>query len=398
MPNDVVIADEPQEVNTLDFLNKSIEEPTEVAPIVEEEAEAEAEEQPDNLILEEKPAIDDDEFKFVTPFKKSEVLKAYPDIFKKFPDMEQKIYKGQAYEEVFPTVKEAKESKEHLEVLERAEAALFSGDLTDILKSVKNEDDEAFKRIVEGFLPTINNLDRTSYVHVIGNVGKYFIENIVGEANRFPKDSDQQRQLMLSAATLNQYLFGTTQYTPPTKLAKEVTDGDKKLKAREQELLSQRFSEIQSDLVERTQNQIKATINKYIDPKESMSMYVRSKAIDDCMKLLDQNIGSDEAFKAKLDRSWANVIESNFAKASQEQVRTAYLGRVQSVLLDIIKKVRADAMSGMNGSPRKKLDEEEEDQPVKKSLGKSSPTNRGHDDGPRRGESTAAYLNRTLGS
>lgn len=392
MPNDELI--EQPKVDTLDFLNDDLEDQQDKSvPIQEDQKE---EEESEELELNEEESEKEEtpeDLEFIVPFKKSDVAKAYPGIFKKFPDMERKIYKGEKYEEVFPTIKDATEARERLEVLERAEASLFLGDLTDIFKAVKSEDEESFKRIADNVLGSIEKVDRSAYIHLIGNIGKFFIQNIVNEANRHPKDSEPQKNLMLGALVLNQYLFGSSQWTPPARLSKEITEDDKKLQEKEKEFLQQRFSEVQMDLVERTTSIVVNTIQKYIDPKETMSAYVRAKAVEDCKQLLDKQIQADESFKNKLDHLWSGVIESNFSKEAQEQVKNAYLGKVKSLLAEVIKKVRNEALSGSSVAIQKKKKEPEKFS----DPGKTAPVKRGNDDGPRRGESTKAFLDRVLG-
>jgi len=396
---DIDIVDSPK-VDTLDFVNQELDKEQE-AP-AKEEALAEigdADGAKDDEIIDdlaELPEIKDDEISFGEPFKRSEVIKAYPDIFKKFPDLEKKIYRGEKYEEIFPTLKDANDAKERAETLSGAEQLLFAGDVTDILKSVRNEDEEAFKRIVENFLPTIERLDKSVYLHVMGNVGRFFIKNMLAEAQRFGKDTEQYKALVGSATIQNQFLFGNSQFQELVPLAKPVSEGDKRVSEREQQLINQRFVEVRDDLIERADNAITATINKYIDPRESMSSYVRAKAVDDVKRLLDNAIGNDTRFKGNLDHLWQNLIAQDFNKSAQEAIKNAYFNKAKTLLFDIIKKVRSEALSGKATTTARSKDNDNEPERERKDRAQSAAPKRGQEE-RRKGESTIDYLNRVAG-
>jgi hypothetical protein len=390
MPNDVQIT-ETAPVDTLDFINEQLDKEPETAL-----AETTPDKPVDEIEISEAPEIKEDEISFVEPFKRSEVVKKFPTLFKDFPDLERKIYKSEKYEEIFPTLKDANEAKDRSETLESAESLLFAGDLTDILKSVRNEDEEAFKRIVENFPSAIERLDKSTYLQLLGNAGRFFIKNMLNEGSRFPQNSDQYKALVGSATILNQFLFGNSQFQDLAPIAKPVTEADNRISEREQQLITQRFNEIQSDLIERADNAITAKINELIDPKELMTQYVRAKAVDDAKKLLDQQINSDERFKQNLDRLWQNLIAQDFSKAAQEAIKTAFYNKARTLILDVIRKVRNEALSG---KATKKVAAEPDDEPVTPRRANTAAPQRGqsNNEGKRKGESTSDYLNRMLG-
>lgn len=388
---DIDIVDAPK-VDTLDFVNQELDKEPEKALAEVEPAEPVADEIAD---LEEVPEIKEDEISF-DAFKRSDVVKKYPQIFKEFPDLERKIYRGEKYEEIFPTLKDANEAKDRADTLASAEQLLFAGDLTDILKSVRNEDEEAFKRIVDNFPAVIEKLDKSTYLQLLGNAGRYFIKNMLGEANRFGQQTDQYKALVGSATILNQFLFGNSQFQDIAPISKPVSDADNKISEREAQLTQQRFIEVRDDLIERADNAITATINKYIDPKESMTPYIRSKAVDDVKRQLDSSIANDERFKNNLDRLWQDLIAKDFNKGAQEAIKAAYFNKAKTLLFEIIKKVRGEALSGKIQAPRKQAADDEPNNEPQRVRANTAAPKRGQDE-RRKGESTSEYLNRMLG-
>lgn len=393
---DIDIVDSPK-VDTLDFVNQELEK----SPIKEEVlVEVEPDKQDEDVIdepVDDLVDIKEDEISFDGPFKRSDVIKKYPQIFKEFPDLEKKIYRGEKYEEIFPTLKDANEAKDRANTLSNAEAMLFAGDVTDILKSVRNEDEEAFKRVVENFLPTVERLDKSVYLQLMGNTGRFFIKNMLGEAQRFGQESEQSKALVGSARILNQFLFGNSQFQELVPIAKPVNESDKRINEREQQLISQRFVEVRDDLIERADNAITATINKYIDPRDSMSSYIRSKAVEDVKRQLDSAIGNDARFKSNLDHLWNGLVTQDFAKSAQEAIKNAYFNKAKTLLFDIIKDVRGKALADKR-SPVLKVSGEEDNEPQRERPNRatSAAPKRGQEE-RRKGESTIDYLNRVAG-
>ena len=383
-------------VDTLDFVNQELEkEPVKEEALAEVETEKEIVEQDAELAeLEETPEIKEDEITF-DEFKRSDVVKKYPTLFKEFPGLEKKIYKTEKYEEIFPTLKDANEARERSETLENAESLLVAGDTTDILKSLRNQDEEAFKRVVDNFLPTVEQLDRTVYLQLMGNTGRFFIKNMLAEAQRFGQQTEQYKALVGSAQILNQFLFGNSQFQDIQPISKPVTDADKRISEREQQLIQQRFTEVRDDLIQRADNAITAKINELIDPKNSMTPYVRAKALDDAKRQLDNQIGSDDRFKQNLDRLWQNLISQDFSNSAKEQIKTAYYNKARTLILDVIKKVRNEALSGKSAPIKKVV--ETDDEPVTPRRANTAAPKRGQQDERKKGESTSEYLNRMLG-
>src|SRR6187399_41792 len=85
----------------------------------------------------EETETETDELEFVNVPRKKEILKEFPEIFKKFPGMERALYKEAQYAELFPTMQEAKDAKEELRNLKGVESEIMNGDIESVLRSVK---------------------------------------------------------------------------------------------------------------------------------------------------------------------------------------------------------------------------------------------------------------------
>ncbi len=410
MANDLTIQDTPSAVDTLKFLNTELG--TDTTPL-DEEADVDDGEKVKRTIAEKSDEDDkedklelvenvEDEDDFRPSPSKKAILAEFPELFKKFPQIERAIYRDKAYSELFPSIEEAKNVIERAETLSNTEAKIAKGEIGDILSSIKSEDNDSFLRIVDNFLPSIEKLDKGTYLTLLGNIGKGFIKTMFEESSRIGNDSEGGKTLAQTATVLHQFLFGNTKWEDITPLAKPLTEAETKASNKEQELLKQRFNDVQSDLADRATNAVKSTINQYIDPKSSMSDYVKTKAVDECAEKLNTQINGDKSFIGKMDSLWKASFDANFSKASLEKIKNTYYAKAQVLLPEIIKDVRARALAGMGkNSPSKKVTEVEDNPRVDSKNGNNngrSATNKSRDEeGPRRGESTKSFLNRTLG-
>lgn len=314
---------------------------------------------------------DQDDLEFLH-VNRRDILKAYPDIFKKFPSIEKSIYREQQYAELYPTLQEARDAKESVDNYARFESSLLNGDISDVLNTVKNTDANAFERITETFLPTLNKLDKAAHASILSQVLKSAAITMYGEGK-----TRNNENLQLAAQILHEFAFGNGQITPyKFKHDIEVRENprEQELMNREQGFMKQQFDVAINDVSGRAENVIKSTVDKHIDPKGLMTPYVKGKASKEVLEEVDRAIKGDRSFSAILDRLWERALDSNFSEQTKIKIKNAILAKSQTVLPDIIRKIRADALKGYatrndNGRRADKDDEEEVvDKPAKRDV------------------------------
>lgn len=302
-------------------------------------------------IEEELEEPDEDKLELVTPNSRKEILTKYPQLFKDFPSLEKAYYREQKYSEILPTIDDAKEAVENSQALHAYEEKLLAGDTTDVLKAIKNEDEEAFHKIVDNYLPTLFKVDEPSYYHVVGNIIRHTIITMVKEDNE---------ELAAAANVLNKFMFGTDKFVQPSSLAKGEKPEDNKVKEieqREKQLTQREFERTESNLSNRVENILKSTIDKNIDPKETMSEYVRRNATRDAQEELNSIIAGDTRFRTILDRLWERAFADNFSPNSVDRIKSAYLSKAKTLLPSVIKKARNEALKGQG---KRVTDDDEE--------------------------------------
>src|SRR6185437_12878138 len=153
-----------------------------------EEKESEEEEE-----KEEKTSDEDEEEKEPDIFQdipsRKEILKAFPDLFKKFPGIASAIYRDRQYTEIFPSIDDARQASESLKDFEHFEQSLLSGDLNVVLESLKESDKAAFGKVTSNILATIQKVDEPAYYNVLSNVIKGAASTMFAEGQRINNDN-----------------------------------------------------------------------------------------------------------------------------------------------------------------------------------------------------------------
>lgn len=308
--------------------------------------------------------VDEEKLELVVPVRRKEILAKYPKLFKEFPYLEKAYYREQQFTEIVPTIQEARQAVQKAESLDQFENYIKSGKTEAILKVVKNNDPEAFNRLADDYLGTLARVDKDAYHHVLGNVVKETISSMVQEG-RASNNEDLKR----AAQILHQFVFGSSEWKPPGKLASEVRADPKEeeFNKKQQEFSRQQYQTAQDDLNQKVDNVLKNTIKKFLDPKESMTDYVRKTASREVLENLQGIIQADKRFKVIIDNLWKNAHNNNYSQTSLDKIRTAYLSRAQTVLPSVIKKARSEALKGLG--KRVKEDSEESPEPESRKKG-----------------------------
>jgi len=295
----------------------------------------------------EEVELSDEELDDVSDFSRKEFLKAYPDAFKKFPQLERAFYREQKYAEIYPTIEDATVAQEKAQNYDKFEQSLMKGENTTILKSLKDADNAAFAKVVDTYLDALGQVDKEAYYHVIGNTFRSGISAMVTEAERIGGDDGQA--LRNAALILNRYMFGTSKYTAPSNFSKEPVKNEEqdKLNAEKQAFMQERFDNTLTELSTRSRNIIKHTVSEHIDPKDSMTDYVKRVAINEAIESVEASIDSDARFKSQLDKLWEKAFESKFSPASIKAIERAYLNKAKTFLPAAIQKSRNAALKGL---------------------------------------------------
>lgn len=316
----------------------------------ETEEEGEEPEEIDELkeIEEELKGPSEEDLELMTPVRRKEILAKYPKLFKDFPYLEKAYYREQQFTEVFPTINDAKAAVEKAQILDNVERTLMTGDISSILQAAKAESQETFLKIADNYLPALRAADQQAYYHVLGNVIKDTIVTMVKEGRAL---GDQGAPLQAAANILNQFVFGSQQFSASKPLSQqtrpEEANRQQEIQEQERARVMGHFETTRDDLQTRADNVLKSTIDQHIDPNKTMTDYVRDHATKEAFDTLENLISRDTRFRGLLDKLWERAFASNFSKSDTDKIKSAYLSKAKTLLPSVIKKARNDALRGL---------------------------------------------------
>jgi hypothetical protein len=354
-----------EEPEVLDIGGKKKSDEDEPAETEEEDEVEGKDEEIDELkeIEEELEGPKEEDLELMTPVRRREILSKYPKLFKDFPYLEKAYYREQQFTEVFPTINDARASAEKARILDQVESQVMNGNIGSVLQAAKQENQEAFLKIADNYLPALRAVDQQAYYHVLGNVIKDTIVTMVREGRAL---GEQGAPLQAAANILNQFVFGSQNFSPPTTLSRQT---DPREQQREQQFQQQQyqqayaaFESVREDLQTKADNVLTATIDGNIDPRGSMTDYVKQHAVKEAYDKLDDLLSKDKQFRGLLDRLWERAHERGYDKDSTDKIKSAYLSKAKTLLPTVIKKARNDALKGL----ARNSDASDEEQPVRK--------------------------------
>jgi len=370
-----------------DTTDKDIESEEEDEDIIEEDETEDEESEDEDKKKEDEDDIEVEEEDLITPPRKKEILKAYPDLFKKFPYLEKALYRDRQFSEVFPDVDTAKEASEKADVFDSVEHDINEGNIEKIIQSVKDSGEKALNRLADDYLDTLRKVDRESYLHVVAGVIKQAI-TAMAEGSNDGEDED----LLNAAKTLNKFMFNTDKFQAHGRLSEARNPESERLNKDKQNWDNQKFETSKNELMGKVKSLIQSTVSNNIDKKDAMTSYVKKNAVNDAMQSLDNVMSKDKSFQRFIDNLWKNAKKDNYSTSSVEKIRSAYIGKAKTLLPGVITKARNEALKGLPGKTREERDR-------KGILPRKGPesgnrNNRSDTKSPQKGESTLDYFNR----
>lgn len=286
---------------------------------------------------------DEDQLELVTPVRRREILAKYPKLFKEFPYLEKAYYRDQQFTEIYPTINDAREANEKASTLDQYEHDLMQGNTETVLKTIKQGDEKSFHRIVDNYMLALYNTDQTAYHHVVANLNKQLIGTMVQEGKKMGNEA-----LIQAAALVNQFIFSSAEWTPPTRMSKEEADPRQdQIQQREQEFNQRQFETARNDLGTRLSNSFKATIEQNIDKNNQMTAYVKNAACQDALSHLERLIGADKRFQRLKDKLWIAAAEQGYSKPAMDRIRSAFASTAKTLLPAVLKRARNEALRGL---------------------------------------------------
>jgi len=275
----------------------------------------------------------------------TDIKKAFPEFFKKFPDVRNALFRESRYSEILGTPEDAEAAVHKAGVLDNIERdVIANGDPTEFLNTVKKASPESFEKIALSFLPYLNEANKELYYEVAAVPIKQLLRAAWKEGKG--KDTDLGR----AAAYIHQYFFGNTNVD--TAVKGETKAGEKSGKSkREQELEEQinkinqeKYTSFKGGIDQSYIGSMSKVIREGLDKDERLNEYTKGKLVEDILMDIKTQLDKDTRYQGTLKSLWANAQRSGFSNDFKSRILSTALARAKSLVPNVRQKLVSDAI------------------------------------------------------
>jgi hypothetical protein len=299
---------------------------------------------------------DEDELELAKIPKRQEIKKAFPDLFKKFPALEHALYREQQYAEIYPSIKDAKESRAALDEFNQFQNDLLGGNIEPVLKSVKATNPKAFDKIATNLLDSLVRTDPNAHLEITRQVSKgvlNYLHTAAGIALKRNPEDKHAEQIQIATELIHNDLFNTREVTPDIRQRVEEENPEQvKLTAERAKFEESRYVAAFNTVSGRVNNKIVNAVTKEIDTKGIFNDYTKNNLVKDVMAECDKQMVSDQRFSGLIKKLWIKAKNDNYSDKSLKDIDTALLNKAQTILQPIMRAKKGEAMKGLSSVRR----------------------------------------------
>lgn len=272
----------------------------------------------------------------------SDLKKAYPDIFKKFPDVKAALYRDQQYAELLGSPKEAETLVKKGNLLDIIEKQLIvDGDAKDLLASVKKDSAESFTKIAYSFLPLLAEMDKETYIEVAAYPIKQLCRSMI---RKFDKATNEYK----AALYVHKYFFDNLDVDSKIKLEEGVKSNkspreieyENKLKEIDQRDGNAFFSSTNESYVAKLNREFRIELDK----NENLSDWLKGTIVEKGLQEIKSQLDNDPRFKRQMESLWAQAKTSGYSNDLKSRIVSTALARAKSLLPKVRAKLIAEAL------------------------------------------------------
>lgn len=278
------------------------------------------------------------------------VKKANPDLFKKYPELKDAIFRDQKFSEVFTTPEEARNAAEAISIYGELESDIVSGKPSRLFESLQKTNKEAFADFAHAILPALQEQNKELYGEVLAGPFKLALKSALMQGKRHGN-----KNLEYAAQHLSDFFFGDTDFENiPSRAKKEPSEDEKRLAARETEYESRRLRTFHNETNEITIHRLEKEVSKAIEKLE-LNPYTRKKMVGDMIQEIDRMVAKDARHLAGNRSLYEQARSADYSSEWKSRIAAAYLARARAVINIARKKVLDEAELKPKGNREGKI-------------------------------------------
>lgn len=268
----------------------------------------------------------------------STLKKEYPDLFKKYPEMRDVIFRDQAYTKVLGSVEEAREAAQKAEIFDFMDQKLTQGDPTPLIKSLN---DSALERFSTSILPALAERNP----EMLMKATKPLIMNLIRNMDKENDGSVEGKNKAAAARILKRFLYGGDYSIPAKEDALEpdsVRQEREKLQGQQDRLWQEKADDFRTQRDDFTHRKLSELVSSQLDPTNAMAKGVRKALVDRVIADIGDRLANDEVHMSNMNALMRRAAKSGYSRQLIGQQVNAYLARARHLVGSAVQDYRQD--------------------------------------------------------
>ena len=264
---------------------------------------------------------------------------AFPDIFKKFPDLREIIGREHDFTEIFDSVDEAKEAVENSKDFSFFEEKVMGGDAKTFLNVIKDADKADLTTFVGNFLPALKELNADLYLETTAPLLIDALTSAYNDGLRANNDNLKNSALYIAKYLFNDHRFATGEAKLPKREAK-TPEKNEEQEAFEREKASfrrERFETASQDVESRVMEKLTADLRSNLP--EGVSDFTSKHIIEDIINECTSNLLANKLYLKDTERGWELAEKSNYDFSSKQRMINKIYNAYRQILPEVRRKV-----------------------------------------------------------
>lgn len=332
--------------DSIAFPDDEIKDDIQILDTKEKEIKDENEDDKENKEDEEEP-----ELRIGRPTAK-DITKAFPEVFKKFPELRQAYYESEQFRELYHSVDDAKEAKEKSENFDYLADQVTSGTkegLKGFLEAIEQTQQGSINSFASNILDTIKGINQDSYFRAITPVLESALQNAYNEGS--DDENSPNHNLRAAALVISKYLFNTYDIAKGKKFYPEQAQEDPTIKRkreeldnREKEFTTRAYNTMNQEINGSISHNLRESIIKGFDPNNVFNEELKDILVDRIFSETDKALSSNTKHVKYMNDLWLKAKNSNFAPEWKSKIIRAYLEASKSIMPGIRNRIRSKAL------------------------------------------------------
>ena len=264
---------------------------------------------------------------------------AYPDIFKKFPDLREIIGREHDFTEIFDSVDEAKEAIENSKDFTFFEERVMHGDARTFLNVIRDADKADLTTFVGNFLPALKELNVDLYMETTAPFMIDALTAAYNDGSRAGNENLKNSALYIAKYLFNDHRFATGEAKLPKKEVKppEKNEEQEAFNREKAAFRKERFDTASADVEQRVMDKLTKELNESMP--EGTSEYDARHIVQDVINDCTANLLANNLYMKDVARAWELAEKGNYDFSSKQRMINKIYNAYKQILPEIRRKV-----------------------------------------------------------